>query len=293
MKKSSIKKEFGGELEFTKFLSQDKEASQRFLEAADISSEDYEITPEERTADGKRPDLIVREGDDIVAVVEAQDAAGWLDSNHASKIMYYMYDKRCDLGILLVEDATEEIKGYIRYLNENTPANIFVLLVLVYENQFVDFRACIRPFPGKKEIIKKSSSGKTTGTTSEYHPITKIVEEIHEVSKKEYKDAFTFTTNASKYLGTQKLGTNNLTVSINPRSNGNHVVHLWHRGKYENHAEFEKAFTDFVEQELNLEVFRQLRARSSVKVNGIKNSLKVYKALVDAVKTGKFDFKCK
>ena len=29
-----------------------------------------------------------------------------------------MYDKRCDLGILLVEDATEEIKGYIRYLNE-------------------------------------------------------------------------------------------------------------------------------------------------------------------------------
>ena len=292
MKKSSIKKEFGGELEFTKFLSQDKEASQRFLEAADISSEDYEITPEERTADGKRPDLIVREGDDIVAVVEAQDAAGWLDSNHASKIMYYMYDKRCDLGILLVEDAAEEIKGYIRYLNENTPANIFVLLVGVYENKQVDFYPLIRPFSGKKRIIKESGGGKTS-TTSEYHPITEIFKSIIEESKKseEYKNMFT--THTSRYLATQQLGNNNLNVRIHPRINGNHVVHLWHRGKYENHAEFEKAFTDFVEQELNLEVFRQLRERSSVKVNGIKNSLKVYKALVDAVKTGKFDFKCK
>ncbi|WOV91723.1 MAG: hypothetical protein R1F54_03505 [Candidatus Zeuxoniibacter abyssi] len=46
MKKTSIKKEFGSELAFTKFLAQDKETSQRFLEAADISSDDYKITPE-------------------------------------------------------------------------------------------------------------------------------------------------------------------------------------------------------------------------------------------------------
>ena len=289
MKKSSIKKEFGGELEFTKFLSQDKEASQRFLEAADISSEDYEITPEERTADGKRPDLIVRESEDIIAVVESQDVDGWLDSNHASKIMYYMFDKGCDLGILLVEDATEEIKGYIRYLNENTPANIFVLLVAVYENKQVDFYPLIRPFSGKKEIIKKSGGGKTS-TTSEYHPITEIIKSIIEESKKseEYKNMFT--THTSRYLATQQLGNNNLNVRIHPRINGNHVVSIGHNGKYENHTEFEKAFTDFVEQELNLKISSIAKHRAKTKTKGIKNSLKVHKALVDAAKDGKFDF---
>lgn len=290
MKKTSVKKEFGNELAFTKFLSQDKEAGQRFLEAADISSEDYEITPEERTADNKRPDLIVREEDEIIAVVEAQDVSGWLDSNHASKIMYYMYDKGCDLGILLVEDAAEEIKGYIRHLNENTPANIFVLLVAVYENKYVDFYPLIRPFTGKKEIIKKSGDNKTN-TTSEYHPITEIVKEIYEVSKKEYEGAFT--TRTSRYLATLKLGANNLSVSIHPRINGNHIVSLWHGGKYENHTEFEKAFTDFVKQELNIEVFSFAKSSARIKTKGIKNGLKIHKIFVDAAKAGKFDFKYK
>lgn len=201
-----------------------------------------------------------------------------------------MYDKRCDLGILLVEDATEEIKGYIRYLNENTPTNIFVLLVAVYENKQVDFHPLVRPFTGKKKIIKEGSSGKTTSTTSAYHPVTEIVKEIYEVSEneKEYKGAFT--TQTSRYLGTQKLGANNLAVSINPRTSGNHIVSLWHRGKYENHTEFEKAFTDFVKQELNMEVFSFAKNSARIKTKGKKNGLKIHKTFVDAAKAGKFDF---
>lgn len=112
MKRSCIKDAFGGEVAFTKFIADDVETSKRLLSALDLSDEDgYSITPEEHTTHLKRVDLVIRDQEgEIFLVIESQDATGWLDSVHASKITYYMYDKKCDDGVLLCEDADEHIK---------------------------------------------------------------------------------------------------------------------------------------------------------------------------------------
>ena len=45
-------------------------------------------------------------------------------------------------GVLLTEDADEHIKGFIRWYNENTPLNIYLFNVVIYETDngpYVDF----------------------------------------------------------------------------------------------------------------------------------------------------------
>ncbi len=132
MKRQTIKEAFGGEVPFTKFISQDLDTSRRLINAISAEYDDeYVIQPEDPTVDSKRVDLVIRDSENIVAyVIESQDCTGWLDSIHASKILYYMYEKECFEGILLCEDADEHIKGFVRWCNENTPVQIWLMSVL-------------------------------------------------------------------------------------------------------------------------------------------------------------------
>ena len=94
---SSIKEAFGTEPKYTKFIADNVDVATRLLEVVGMELEDdYKIISEDRTFDSKRVDLTIKDGDNkTVAVIEAQDAAGWLDSVHTSKILYYCYEKNC------------------------------------------------------------------------------------------------------------------------------------------------------------------------------------------------------
>ena len=52
MRRSSIKTSFGGEVPFTKFISEDLATQQRLLDALNLAIEDgYTVKPEDPTAD--------------------------------------------------------------------------------------------------------------------------------------------------------------------------------------------------------------------------------------------------
>ena len=133
--RTSIKKEFGTEPAFTKWLSNNKEATESLLEVTDLNVEgEYQVRAEDITAEGKRIDLTIGDGDEVRAVVESQDASGWLDQNHLYKTLGYMKDKDTDTGIILCEDISEELKDHVADINENFEGkSIWVILNRLYK----------------------------------------------------------------------------------------------------------------------------------------------------------------
>jgi hypothetical protein len=242
MKRTSIKEGFGGEVAFTKFIATNTETSRRLLNALDLSYEDgYKITPEEHTVHSKRVDLVVRDvDDDIVLVVESQDASGWLDAVHASKITYYMYDKACDDGVLICEDADEHIKGFVKWLNENTPLRITLVSVLIFEasgHPHCEFIPLIRPSQlADKKVVRKSSVSSETDQN-----ISEQVQSIYD------NNPGVFTNVASRYVSKTNVGGTGLTVAINPYKTSGHFVEIWHAGKA-NTDEFRNTFTEVCQQ---------------------------------------------
>lgn len=243
IKRSNIKDAFGGEVPFTKFIASDLETSKRLLNALDLDEEDYCITPEEHTTHSKRVDLIIRDREgDTFLVIESQDASGWLDSVHASKITYYMYDKKCDDGVLICEDADEHIKGFVRWLNENTPLRITLVGVVIYENAknpYCEFIPLIRPTQTQdKKIVRKSS------------PSADADNNISEQCQLVYDtNPGVFTNVAKYYVSKTNVGDTGLTVAICPyktggaNSNGWAFVEIWHAGKG-NTEEFRRTFKE-------------------------------------------------
>lgn len=236
IKRSNIKDAFGGEVAFTKFIANDTETSKRLLVALDLNEEDYKITPEEHTVHSKRVDLIVRDRDnDIFLVIESQDASGWLDAVHASKITYYMYDKKCDDGVLICEDADEHIKGFVRWLNENTPLRITLVSVVIYKSDkpYCEFIPLIRPtYLEDKKIVRKS----TPDGEAEAN-ISAQVQSIYD------NNPGVFTNVAKYYVSKVNVGGTGLTVAINPYKTSGHFVEIWHAGKA-NTDEFRNSFTE-------------------------------------------------
>jgi hypothetical protein len=238
MKRISIKEAFGGEVAFTKFIANDVETSKRLLDSIDTTMEDgFKITPEEHTADSKRVDLVVRDSDnEISLVVESQDATGWLDSVHASKITYYMYDKKCEEGVLLTEDADEHIKGYVRYLNENTPYRIWLLTVLIFEHdgtKLVDFQPLIRPVGLQDKKVRRISSGQTDET------MAAIIQQLYD----ENQNLFTNVT--SRYASRNNVGKQNINIGIHAYKSGGFWIDYWHNARYENNENFKTSFNEF------------------------------------------------
>lgn len=280
IKRSNIKDAFGGEVPFTKFIASDIETSKRLLNALDLDEEDYSITPEEHTVHSKRVDLIVRDRDgDMFLVIESQDASGWLDAIHASKITYYMYDKKCDDGVLICEDADEHIKGFVRWLNENTPLRITLVGVVIYENgknPYCEFVPLIRPTQTQdKKVVRKSS------------PSVEADNNISEQCQAIYDNNPGIFTNVAKYyVSKTNVGGTGLTVAVCPYKTSGAFVEIWHAGKA-NTDDFRNTFTEVCKKHNYEPNFQKRRGY----VNGapaatMEGAVEVAKVFIAALESG-------
>jgi hypothetical protein len=274
MKRSTIKEAFGGEVPFTKFISKDQDTSNRLLSCIDLSFEDgYTVTPEEHTADDKRVDLVVRDSSgEINLVIESQDATGWLDSIHASKIMYYMYDRKCEDSILLTEDANEHIKSFVKFINENTPWNIHLIATVVYElgnnKNFVDFVPLIRPSSlADKKVRRVGASAENVHRGD----LERIFEENPGV----------FTNQAKYYNSVTDVGGSGLAV-VYGMNNSYYRVSIWHHGRKNNDKAFNDSFTA-VAQSLGHES-KSRKDSVYISITDEAESIRVFKEVVDAIK---------
>ena len=236
MKRTNIKNGFGGEVLFTKFIADNLETSRRLLIALDLPYEDgYKVTPEEHTTHSKRVDLVVRDSEeDIVLVVESQDASGWLDPIHASKITYYMYDKKCDDGVLICEDADEHIKGYVKWVNENTPLRVTLVSVVIFETKdhpHCEFIPIIRPtqLTDKKVVRKYSPSAEADQNKAD---------KLQQIFN---NNPGLFTNVTGRYVSKNNVNGSGMNVGIAPYTTGGFYVDIWHAGKFDT-PEFRRTF---------------------------------------------------
>lgn len=118
-----------GEKNFTYFLCNNQVLINNILDACELSDDidEYTPIPESETDDGKRPDILLEGVDNILATIECQNSAGWLDSIHASKSIYYYWAKDATFNILLCENSNEEMREYIRWLNKHPDIECFLV----------------------------------------------------------------------------------------------------------------------------------------------------------------------
>jgi len=282
MQRGSIKATFGGEVPFTKFISEDHQTQQRLLEALNLAVEDgYTVKPENPTQDNKRVDLTVQDTENnTILVIESQDATGWLDSVHASKIMYYMWDKDCDQGVILTEDADEYIMSFVRKLNTDHNFSITLLKTLIYTTEetpkYVDFVPLIRG--SNIDYVGRSSLG--SGYQGQ-NPETK--QRKQELSQEVYDlDPQFFTHVSTSYASRNNVAGTGLNVAVNPYANSNdeYFVEIWHAGKADT-DEFRRTFTEACKS-AGLEARFQSR-RGYVKQIGQTNAVKAARQLASAL----------
>ena len=279
MQRSDIKTAFGGEVPFTKFIARDTETSQRLLNALDLDEAEYHITPEEQTTHSKRVDLVVRDSDsEIFLVIESQDATGWLDAIHASKITYYMYDKKCEDGVLLCEDADEYIKSYVKWLNDNTPLRITLISVVIYEHDgqtHCDFIPLMRPSTIKEKKVRRVTSGATDDARADQ------IEELYALRPE------AFTNKTRNYVSKNNVGNTGLNVTISPYKTGGYVVDIFHGGKAHT-PEFETTFTQVSQTHHWEPKFNRIRGYvNGSETDSATGALTVFEVLVEALETGK------
>ena len=231
MIRSSIKEAFGSEPKYTKYIADNVDVATRLLKAVGMEmNADYKIIAEDRTHDKKRVDLTINNSDGTTeAVIEAQDAKGWLDPVHASKITYYCWEKKCFDAILITEDANEKIREYVKWSNIHPDLNIYIVVTRIYKTDngpFVDFV----PFYAPKDLREKVAKGKT-GEMSGRHK-----ERIAVITKLDKENPGAFTNTTSGYASDNDVSTN-FNLAIHPRKNST-IVNFYHGGKLENDEEF-------------------------------------------------------
>lgn len=273
MRLLSIKEAFGGEVVFTKHIASNVEVASRLLETIDSGmSENFSIKPEDETLDRKRVDLVVRDEDNnVVQVIESQDASGWLDSVHASKIAYYCYEKGCMDGVLLTEDADEHIKGFVRWYNENTPLNIYLIYVQIFDSNpkpYVNFIPVMRPFNVKDKKIQRKTSLKSNDTHfGEY-----LQEKFNENLGK-------FTNQTNWYVSTNNVSNTGINVAIHCRKSGYFLVDLYHNQKVDPEI-FNQSFQEFTPDD-NI-TFKKVSAY--VRRETWEEALQTFDSFVEAIK---------
>lgn len=279
IKRSNIKEAFGGEVPFTKFIASDSETSKRLLNALDLDEEDYSVTPEEHTVHSKRVDLVIRDQEgDTFLVIESQDSSGWLDAVHASKITYYMYDKKCDDGVLLCEDADEHIKGFVRWLNENTPLRVTLIGVVIYEgakNPYCEFIPLIRPTQTQdKKVVRRSNPSVDADNN-----VSDRCQSIYD----NYPGIFTNV--AKNYVSKVNVGGTGLTVAIHPYKTSGHFVEIWHASKVKS-EEFRSSFSEFCKKHGNEAKFQNRRGYvNGDSVSTVEGAVNVAKSFIAALET--------
>lgn len=187
-----------------------------------------------------------------------------------------MWDKDCEQGVLLTEDADEYIMNFVRKLNTDHNFSITLLKTLIYtlpdKTRFVDFVPLIRG----SEIEYTSN----VRTRSEPNPQkAAILQDLHDTNPG------LFTNVTGRYCSHIKLGKNTMNVGIVPYANGRFWVDIWHGGKH-NTDTFRETFTKFCESHSLEPKFQQARAY----VNGdggldSAEGIRVFKLFMDALKT--------
>lgn len=210
--------EFGGEVKFTKYIADTRKVSEKLLNAVDLDVEDFTVTPEEHTLENKRIDLVIRDANNnVIQVVECQDASGWLDPVHASKILWYSDDKKCDDVVIITEDMTEDMRNFVIRLNKESWANIYVIQPTIIKQDngkpFITFKAILRPTGWAKKTVRANNP--TNATES---PFAEFMKQKWE----ENRDAFSFynTSNQRCYLSSGTIGSTGIKVQIQQNTKG-------------------------------------------------------------------------
>jgi hypothetical protein len=276
MKRISIKQAFGGEVPFTKYISNNEEVAKRLLESIDEGmGESFTIKPEDETLDRKRVDLVVRDDDNnVVQVIESQDATGWLDSVHASKIAYYCYEKGCMDGVLLTEDADEHIKGFIRWYNENTPLNIYLFNVVIYETDnepYVDFIPVMRPFNVRDKKIQRKPGG--VRTQEDFREFLQEKFEAH-------KGKFTHAT--GWYVSRNNVANTGVNVGIHCRKSGYFLVDIYHNNKID-----QKPFVETYKQSMPDDSIHFKKQSGYVRRENWDDAVRAFDIMVEGLEQGK------
>lgn len=277
-----MKEAFGGEVAFTKYIAQNPDVSNSLLQTIDmtIGSGDYKVVAEHQTVDKKRVDLTVQNAEgSVIAVIESQDSNGWLDSVHASKIAYYMYEKQCFEGILITEDATEHVKGFVQFMNQNTPFNIWLIVARIYildnGQKYIDFIPIMRPTEANEKKIKRNLE-KVSGDTESAH-----ADFLAEKFEK-HRDVFSNVT--GYYIDKKNVGNTRINVGIEPRKGFMNVT-LYHGGKFDNET-FRQSLAEFHNSaELNAEgpFFNGVCGR--FKAEGWESAFDTFKKVVHAIES--------
>jgi len=154
MEKINIK-EYGGEVKFTTDVCRNHEWSSKLLEAVDYTGE-FKMQYEVPTAGSKRIDLVATDTDDnVLFAIECQDATGWLDDVHASKIMLYGFDQGTEDCVIICEDLTEKMRDFIKYMNATSNFKIYIVHPEIYKHGAdisVNWFTSMRPYDTKQKV---------------------------------------------------------------------------------------------------------------------------------------------
>jgi len=154
MEKINIK-EYGGEVKFTTDVCRNHEWSSKLLEAVDYTGE-FKMQYEVPTAGSKRIDLVATDTDDnVLFAIECQDATGWLDDVHASKIMLYGFDQGTEDCVIICEDLTEKMRDFVKYMNATSNFKIYIVHPEIYKHGndiSVNWFTSMRPYDTKQKV---------------------------------------------------------------------------------------------------------------------------------------------
>lgn len=222
MEKISIK-EYGGEVNFTTDVCRNEDWSRRLLEAVDYKGEfimQYEVP----TAGSKRIDLVATDTDkNVLFAIECQDATGWLDDVHASKIMLYGFDQGTEDCVIICEDLTEKMRDFVKYINATTNFKIYIVHPEIYKHEndvSVNWFTSMRPYDTKQKVKVLSNKESLESKDAKFQ----AHQSIHDAFPGQFNKV------AQEYVSMQNVGKYKFNVDLLD-SNASYLLRL--KGKAE------------------------------------------------------------
>jgi len=206
MEKINIK-EYGGEVKFTTDVCRNHEWSSKLLEAVDYTGE-FKMQYEVPTAGSKRIDLVATDTDNnVLFAIECQDATGWLDDVHASKIMLYGFDQGTEDCVIICEDLTEKMRDFIKYMNATSNFKIYIVHPEIYKHGndiSVNWFTSMRPYDTKQKV--KVLSNKESMESKDHK--LQAHQSIHDTYPEQFNKV------AQEYVSMQNVGQYKMNVDL-------------------------------------------------------------------------------
>ena len=206
MEKINIK-EYGGEVNFTTDVCRNHEWSSKLLEAVDYTGE-FKMQYEVPTAGSKRIDLVATDTDDnVLFAIECQDATGWLDDVHASKIMLYGFDQGTEDCVIICEDLTEKMRDFVKYMNATSNFKIYIVHPEIYkhgDDVSVNWFTSMRPYDTKQKVkvLSNKESMESKDSKLQSH------QSIHDAYPGQFNKV------AQEYVSMQNVGKYKMNVDL-------------------------------------------------------------------------------